>query len=154
MNICYIYWAYTCKHLQDAKCVPKTLVQCIHVDKQFWEWVFWQWRIYGRHSRWLEVFETLNDCQSDTLKNLNFSYITHWLSKVKWSWNALCGKHVFDKDFELKTWQVYFIYPFPCGMKLGQALQTCCVNFFHLTGLEIKRKNKVDILRLVLKILS
>ena len=26
--------------------------------------------------------------------------------------------------------QVYFIYPFPCRLKLGKSLQTCCVNFF------------------------
>ena len=32
-----------------------------------------------------------------------------------------------------KAQQVYFIYPFPCWLKLGKALKTCCVNFFRLS---------------------
>ena len=39
------------------------------------------------------------------------------------------------KVFELKNRQVYFIYPFPCWLKLGQSLQTCCnvIFFFYLS---------------------
>ena len=45
------------------------------------------------------------------------------------------------KVFELKTrqvmdiihGQVYFIYPFPCRLKLGKSLQTCCVILFPLS---------------------
>ena len=31
------------------------------------------------------------------------------------------------------SWKVHFIYPFPLGLKLGKSLQTCCINFFHLS---------------------
>ena len=41
-------------------------------------------------------------------------------------------KHELEKGFELKTRQVYFIYPFPRGEKHGKSLQICCVNFFSL----------------------
>ena len=42
------------------------------------------------------------------------------------------AKHEFEKVFELKTRQVYFIYPFLRRLKLGKSLQRRCVNFFSL----------------------
>ena len=36
------------------------------------------------------------------------------------------------KVLSWKTRQDYFIYPFPCWLKLGKSLETCCVNFFLL----------------------
>ena len=39
---------------------------------------------------------------------------------------------LFENVFKLKTRQVYFIYLFPCRMKLGKALKTCRVTFFLL----------------------
>ena len=38
----------------------------------------------------------------------------------------------FEKVFEFKTRQVYFIYPFLRRLKLGKSLQRRCVNFFSL----------------------
>ena len=47
-----------------------------------------------------------------------------------------CANHAstnLKKFFELKTWQDYFIYQFPCRMQLGISLQTGCVSFFPLS---------------------
>ena len=41
--------------------------------------------------------------------------------------------HKIEKVFELKNRQVYIIHPFPRRLKLGKSLQTCFVNFFHLS---------------------
>ena len=41
-------------------------------------------------------------------------------------------KSEFEKVFEFKTRQVYFIYPFLRRQKLGKSLQRRCVNFFSL----------------------
>ena len=51
-------------------------------------------------------------------------------------------KHEFEKGFELKTQQVYFIYPFPRRLKLEKSLETCCINFFSLE-LTFKREKPV-----------
>ena len=45
----------------------------------------------------------------------------------------LSHKHEFERGFEVKTGQVYFVYPFPCRLKLEKSLQTCYVDFFLLT---------------------
>ena len=50
---------------------------------------------------------------------------------------ALCAlitqcKSEFEKVFEFKTRQVYFIYPFLRRRKLGKSLQRRCVNCFSL----------------------
>ena len=56
-----------------------------------------------------------------------FSRANHASTNLKkvWSW---------------KTRQVYFIYPFPCPLKLEKSLETCGVNFCRLTG-HFKREN-------------
>ena len=50
-----------------------------------------------------------------------------------WLW-LFCSsrEHEFEKVFEFKTRQVYFIYPFLRRLKLGIPLKTSCVNFFKL----------------------
>ena len=37
----------------------------------------------------------------------------------------LSHKHESERGFEVKTGQVYFVYPFPCRLKLEKSLQTC-----------------------------
>ena len=48
-------------------------------------------------------------------------------------------KHEFEKDFESRTRQVYFIYPFPRRLKLGKSLQTRCVSIFVRVSWHFKR---------------
>ena len=38
------------------------------------------------------------------------------------------------KVLSWKPQQVYFVHPFPCPLKLGKSLETCCVNFFFARG--------------------
>ena len=45
------------------------------------------------------------------------------------------------KILSWKTRQVYFIYPFPCRLKLGKSLETCCVNFFFAWADILSEKN-------------
>ena len=46
-------------------------------------------------------------------------------------------KQEFEKVFEFKTRQVYFIYPFLHRLKLGKSLQRKCVNFFFFAYADI-----------------
>ena len=50
-------------------------------------------------------------------------------------------KSEFEKVFEFKTRQVYFIYPFLRRMKLGKSLQRRCVNFFFALADILSGKN-------------
>ena len=43
------------------------------------------------------------------------------------AFRGLTRKHKFEKVFEFKTRQGYFIYPFLRRLKLGKSLQTSCV---------------------------
>ena len=53
---------------------------------------------------------------------------------------ALITRNEFEKVFEFKTRQVYFIYIFLRRQKLGKSLQTSCVNFFWLSCRHFKRE--------------
>ena len=56
-----------------------------------------------------------------------------------------CANHAstnLKKVLSWRTWQVYFIYPFPRWLKLEKSLETCCVNFFRLSW-HFKREKPV-----------
>ena len=56
-----------------------------------------------------------------------------------------CANHAstnLKKVLSWRTWQVYFIYPFPRWLKLEKSLETCCVNFFRLSW-HLKREKPV-----------
>ena len=50
---------------------------------------------------------------------------------------------------QLKTRQIYFIYSFPCRMKLGKSLQTCCTNFTRTLSFVYKTSRLVRISLLI-----
>ena len=55
-----------------------------------------------------------------------------------------CANHAstnLKKVLSWKTRQIYFIYPFPCRLKLEKSLETCCVNFFFAWADILSEKN-------------
>ena len=55
-----------------------------------------------------------------------------------------CANHASTKLRKVLSWktrQVYFIYPFPCRLKLEKSLETFCVYFFSLGLPLLSEKN-------------
>ena len=88
--------------------------------------------LYIAHNFWLTNFLLRFTCRSPPSPSRGPAIYVFLVTSRCFAFRELITQARIWKSFELKTRQVYFIYPFPRRSKLEKSLETCRVNFFSL----------------------